>query len=50
MTDYMFNIAKDLLPHRTDDNDFRYVDLGSGTGASAIRLCEQNPFVSQATW
>jgi len=49
MTDYMFDIAKNLLPHRVEDNDFRYVDLGSGTGASAIRLTEHNPFIAQAT-
>ncbi|CAB9503868.1 Glyoxylate/hydroxypyruvate reductase B [Seminavis robusta] len=49
MTDYMFDLAKSLLPHRVDENDFTYVDLGSGTGAAAIRLCEHNPFILQAT-
>lgn len=49
MTDYMFDLAKGLLPHRIEENDFTYVDLGSGTGAAAIRLCEHNPFIMQAT-
>ena len=49
MTDYMFDLAKGLLPHRIEENDFTYVDLGSGTGAAAIRLCEHNPFILQAT-
>lgn len=49
MTDYMFDLAKGLLPHRIEENDFIYVDLGSGTGAAAIRLCEHNPFILQAT-
>ena len=49
MTDYMFDLAKNLLPHRIEENDFTYIDLGSGTGAAAIRLCEHNPFILQAT-
>lgn len=49
LTDYMFDLAKDLLPHRVEANDFTYVDLGSGTGAAAIRLCKQNEGILQAT-
>lgn len=49
MTDYMFELAKELLPHRVEENDFTYVDLGSGTGAAALRLVEHNPFILQAT-
>ena len=36
MTDYMFKISLGLLPHRAEANDFRYVDLGSGTGGEYI--------------
>lgn len=32
MTDYMYRLSLGLLPHRAESNDFRYVDLGSGTG------------------
>jgi len=49
MTDYMFDLAKGLLPHRIEENDFTYMDLGSGTAAAAIRLCEHNPFILRAT-
>jgi phosphoglycerate dehydrogenase-like enzyme len=40
MTDYMYNLSMSLLPHRMDCNDFSYIDLGSGTGASAIHLIQ----------
>lgn len=32
MTDYIYKLSMGLLPHRAESNDFRYVDLGSGTG------------------
>lgn len=49
MTDYMFELACSLVPaERTASKDFKYVDLGSGTGAAALRLAELNPFVSTA--
>ena len=46
MTDYMFQLALDLQPHRLDD--FTYVDLGSGTAASAISIAERYPQVARA--
>jgi len=46
MTDYMFQLAVQLLPHRT--SNVKYVDLGSGTGAAALRICQQHAWVSQA--
>jgi len=50
MTDYMYKLSMGLLPHRAESNDLRYVDLGSGTGASAIHLAEKhNLTISQAT-
>jgi len=42
MTDYMYKLSMGLLPHRAECSDFRYVDLGSGTGASAIHLAERH--------
>ena len=36
MTDYMYKLSMGLLPHRAESNDFRYVDLGSGTGGECI--------------
>lgn len=36
MTDYMFKISMGLLPHRSEANDFSYVDLGSGTGGKFL--------------
>lgn len=42
MTDYMYNLSMSLLLHRTDCKDFKYVDLGSGTGVSAIHLVEKH--------
>merc|ERR1711862_887364 len=38
MTNYMYKLAMSLLPHRAEANDFKYIDLGSGTGAAAIQL------------
>lgn len=50
MTDYMYRLSMGLLPHRAEANDFRYVDLGSGTGASAIHLAEKHSLtISKAT-
>lgn len=46
MTDYMFQLALDLQLHRNDD--FTYVDLGSGTAASAISIAERYPQVARA--
>ena len=49
MTDYMFDLACSLVPaERKASKDFKYVDLGSGTGAAALRLAELNTFVSTA--
>lgn len=39
MTDYMYKLSMGLLPHRAESNDFRYVDLGSGTGGEFIFGC-----------
>mmetsp|Transcript_21337 Transcript_21337/g.43840 ORF Transcript_21337/g.43840 Transcript_21337/m.43840 type:complete len:905 (+) Transcript_21337:130-2844(+) len=49
MTNYMYNLSMSLLPHRAEANDFKYVDLGSGTGASAIHLAEKHSRISEAT-
>ena len=50
MTDYMYNLSMSLLPHRTDSNDVQYIDLGSGTGASAIHLLQKHSAtISKAT-
>lgn len=50
MTDYMYKLSLGLLPHRAESNDFRYVDLGSGTGATAIHLAEKHSLtISKAT-
>lgn len=38
MTDYMYKLSMGLLPHRAECNDFRYVDLGSGTGGTYCSL------------
>ena len=49
MTDFMFELACSLIPaERKAAKDFKYVDLGSGTGAAALRLTELNSFVSTA--
>ncbi|KAK1739142.1 formate dehydrogenase [Skeletonema marinoi] len=50
MTDYMYNLSMSLLPHRMDSNDVNYIDLGSGTGASAIHLVQKHSAtISKAT-
>lgn len=46
MTDYMFDLAVKLMG--TSDK-LSYVDLGSGTGAAALRLCEKHGSISKAT-
>lgn len=46
MTDYMFDLANKLLGKEGKVN---YVDLGSGTGAAALRLCERLDFIEKAT-
>lgn len=43
MTDYMFELALTLTPHRSNAKDFAYVDLGSGTGASALQIMKRFP-------
>lgn len=48
-TDYLWDLAMRLLPHRAQAKDFRYVDLGSGTGASAIRIVQHHDQVQEAT-
>jgi len=49
MTDYMFDMALSLIPEdRKMATDFSYVDLGSGTGAAALRLASNHPFVAKA--
>jgi len=43
MTDYMFDLATKLKGEGTDvDDKISYVDLGSGTGAAALRLCQKH--------
>ncbi|KAL3793399.1 hypothetical protein HJC23_001847 [Cyclotella cryptica] len=50
MTDYMYRLSLSLLPHRAESNDFRYIDLGSGTGASAIHLTAKHSLtIAKAT-
>lgn len=50
MTDYMYRLSLGLLTHRAESRDFAYVDLGSGTGASAIHLAEKHSLtISKAT-
>jgi phosphoglycerate dehydrogenase-like enzyme/ribulose-5-phosphate 4-epimerase/fuculose-1-phosphate aldolase/SAM-dependent methyltransferase len=48
-TDYLWDLAMRLLPHRANEKDFCYVDLGSGTGASALRIVQRYDQVQQAT-
>ena len=49
MTDHMFDLALSLVPEdRKTASDFSYVDLGSGTGAAALRLAGNHAFVAQA--
>jgi SAM-dependent methyltransferase len=49
MTDYMFDLALSLIPERKDASDLTYVDLGSGTGAAALRLLSNHSSISKAT-
>eukprot|EP00980_Cylindrotheca_fusiformis_P022180 scaffold9078_cov129-Cylindrotheca_fusiformis.AAC.5 len=49
LSDWMFNLACELVPDRKGAKDFSYVDLGSGTAATALRLTEMNSFISNAT-
>jgi lactate dehydrogenase-like 2-hydroxyacid dehydrogenase/ribulose-5-phosphate 4-epimerase/fuculose-1-phosphate aldolase/SAM-dependent methyltransferase len=49
MTKYMFNLSLSLLPHRAEADDFRYIDLGSGSGAAALNLVQNNKMIEQAT-
>mmetsp|Transcript_29240 Transcript_29240/g.53457 ORF Transcript_29240/g.53457 Transcript_29240/m.53457 type:complete len:340 (-) Transcript_29240:167-1186(-) len=46
MTDYMFDLAAELLG---GEGGLKYVDLGSGTGAAALRLCEKHNSIEKAT-
>jgi len=49
MTDYMFDVALTLIPEeRKTASDLSYVDLGSGTGAAALRLTANHAFVAKA--
>lgn len=45
MTDYMFDLATSL---RIGEGPMSYVDLGSGTGAAALRLCEKHDNIQKA--
>lgn len=50
MTDYMFNLVQSLVPTAaTKGGDFKYVDLGSGTGAAGLRLVKMHPYIKEAT-
>lgn len=51
MTDYMFELAAKLHSDGTTDEGGKvsYVDLGSGTGAAAMRLCEKHDTIDKAT-
>ena len=51
MTDYMFHLATGLVSGASspEGSDFSYVDLGSGTGAAALRLVKTHDFIKQAT-
>lgn len=49
MSDYMFDLACSLVPDRKGASDFSYVDLGSGTGAAALRLSKMHDFIANAT-
>ena len=46
MTDYMFDLAVKL---KGGDEKLSYVDLGSGTGAAALRLCQKHESIEKAT-
>mmetsp|Transcript_5210 Transcript_5210/g.11775 ORF Transcript_5210/g.11775 Transcript_5210/m.11775 type:complete len:261 (+) Transcript_5210:289-1071(+) len=47
MTDYMFDLATQL--RGSDDSKLSYVDLGSGTGAAALQLCQTHDSIEKAT-
>eukprot|EP00980_Cylindrotheca_fusiformis_P018960 scaffold6350_cov117-Cylindrotheca_fusiformis.AAC.5 len=49
MTKYMFDLSLSLLPHRAESDDFRYIDLGSGSGAAALSLVRNNKMIEEAT-
>lgn len=49
MTDYMFDLATELSGGDKDGEKVSYVDLGSGTGAAALRLCQKHDTISKAT-
>lgn len=49
MSDWMLNLALGLAPNLKEMEGFSLVDLGSGTGAAALRLTELNPFIAKAT-
>mmetsp|Transcript_29224 Transcript_29224/g.47974 ORF Transcript_29224/g.47974 Transcript_29224/m.47974 type:complete len:342 (-) Transcript_29224:1382-2407(-) len=46
ITDYMFELAAKL---KGGEGKISYVDLGSGAGAAALRLCEKNDSIEKAT-
>ena len=46
MTDYMFDLAMKL---KSSEGKLSYVDLGSGTGAAALRLCQKHSDIDKAT-
>lgn len=53
MTDYMFDVATGLLGDDggvgAEEKTIKYVDLGSGTGAAALRLCQKHDVIAKAT-
>lgn len=49
MTDYMFDLACTLLGDEKKGGELSYVDLGSGTGAAALRLCQKHGNIAKAT-
>ncbi|KAL3936084.1 MAG: hypothetical protein SGBAC_008526 [Bacillariaceae sp.] len=49
MTNYMFQLSLNLLPHRAEADDFRYIDLGSGSGAAALQLLLEHKTIENAT-
>ena len=53
MTDYMFDLAMKLKGDNStagsSDDGVSYVDLGSGTGAAALRLCQKHENIAKAT-
>lgn len=48
MTDYMFDLATELRGSE-EGSKISYVDLGSGTGAAALRLCQKHDSIEKAT-